>query len=493
MGLPIEAFAPTVVNIGGKLYFAAFDTCIYTTNDPARGKWTLASRGLKVGGDPDLFLATDGRLYLYAGCSNKSAIRGVELDIKHHFKPMGAYVNLISGDPLHRGWEASRNKLSDLEKGKMNPNLAPWIEGSWMNKVGGVYYLQYAAPGTQYDTYGDGVCTSRHPLGPFKYQPYSPFSLKPTGFARGAGHSSTFKDARGNYWHISTITISVRNIFERRLGVYPVRFFPEGQMACNTYLGDYPQYPPGVAKDPFMSNSPGWMLLSLDKPASVSSTLPKHPARMAVDENLHDWWSAATGNPGEWLQVDLGKRCRIQAIQINFADQDSTQLGRLKKGDAYRYLVRVSSDGVQWKTLLDRRKNTQDAPQDYAQFATPVMGRYVRIINFHTPAKARFSISGLRVFGNAMGSVPGAVRKVTARRDPLNGRIVHISWTASPGADFYIIRYGIKPDRLYSNYQVYGATDVTLDLLNSNVGYFVTVDAVNSSGITSGPAAVSIR
>jgi hypothetical protein len=45
----------------------------------------------------------------------------------------------------------------------------------------------------------------------------------------------------------------------------------------------------------------------------------------------------------EWLQVDLGKACRLEALQINFADQSVTNLNRLT-GDSYQYFVEVSQD-----------------------------------------------------------------------------------------------------------------------------------------------------
>jgi hypothetical protein len=296
---------------------------------------------------------------------------------------------------------------------------------------------------------------------------------------------------RGNYWHITTIALSKRHVFERRLGVYPARFFPDGQMACNTYLGDYPQYAPGVSKDPFNSNSPGWMLLSLNKPVKASSELPDHPASLAVDENLADWWSAATGNSDEWLQVDLGGIVRIEALQMNFADEGATQYGRLRN-DAYRYLVEVSDDGAPWKPLLDRRGNTRDAPHEYVQLAAPVMGRYVRITNLHSPAGAKFSLSGLRVFGSALGTLPEAVKEISVKRDPSDARSVHVAWSPTKGADFYIVRYGVKPDRLYSNYQIYEGNKIDINSLNANVPYYVTVDAINGSGITTGPVPVSI-
>lgn len=120
------------------------------------------------------------------------------------------------------------------------------------------------------------------------------------------------------------------------------------------------------------------------------------------------------------------------------------------------------------------------------------MGRYVRVTNFHTPAGARFSMSGLRIFGNALGSLPGEVKGVTAVLDPADGRSAHVAWQPSPGAEFYIVRYGIKPDRLFSNYQVYDGSRLDIHSLNLGVPYFLTVDAVNASGITRGSATIPV-
>lgn len=36
------------------------------------------------------------------------------------------------------------------------------------------------------------------------------------------------------------MTISVRHMFERRLGLFPIRFLPDGQMVEDTFLADYP-------------------------------------------------------------------------------------------------------------------------------------------------------------------------------------------------------------------------------------------------------------
>ena len=73
----------------------------------------------------------------------------------------------------------------------------------------------------------------------------------------------------------------------------------------------------------------GWMLLNYKKPVRVSSTLGGYHANYAVDENIKTYWSAASGNKGEWIQTDLGNVSTVNAIQINYADQDAdSNLGK---------------------------------------------------------------------------------------------------------------------------------------------------------------------
>jgi xylan 1,4-beta-xylosidase len=487
-GLPIEDYAPTVEIIHGRMYYCAEGNAIYSTDDPIAGTWFKVS-DLHSAPDADLFEDSDGRTYLYYGCSNVTPIYGEELDPEDGFKTIRGPFSLITQDRAQHGWEVTRQPFTRTGtpvQDKTNTALAPWIEGSWMNKVDGRYYLQYAAPGTELDGYGDGVYVGDKPFGPFTYMPASPFSYKPTGFIRGAGHGSTFKDTHGNYWHIATAVIGKRAKFERRLVMFPVKFFDDGQVAADTYLGDYPQYLPGEAADPFHANSPGWMLLSLNKPVTVSSTLTGYPASNAVDESVQDWWSASTGNSGEWLQVDLGAIDTIEAVQINFADQGANHFGRLL-GDAYQYLIQVSDDGTTWRTLIDKSDNQRDSPHDYTQLTVRETGRFVRVTNVHCPASSLFSISGLRIFGNSHSDYPDPVRQIVVQRAAGDGRCATIYWKPAPGAEFYIVRYGIHPNRLYSNYQVYGTTDLNIYALNAPTDYYFTVDSVNSRGVTKGP------
>ncbi|MCI1141387.1 hypothetical protein MOP88_01970 [Sphingomonas sp. WKB10] len=56
-----------------------------------------------------------------------------------------------------------------------------------MTKVGGRYYLQYGAPGTEYNAYATGTYVGTSPMGPFTYAAYNPVGYKPGGFVQGQG------------------------------------------------------------------------------------------------------------------------------------------------------------------------------------------------------------------------------------------------------------------------------------------------------------------
>ena len=109
-----------------------------------------------------------------------------------------------------------------------------------MTKHDGTYYLQYAGPGTEYNVYGDGVYESDSPLGPFRLAKNNPYSYKPGGFLRGAGHGSTMEDRYGNWWHTATMQISKNHDMERRVGIWRAGFDKDGVLFCNQQFGDWP-------------------------------------------------------------------------------------------------------------------------------------------------------------------------------------------------------------------------------------------------------------
>jgi len=476
--LPFEKDAPSVTVINGSLYYLPMAShTIYKTDDPVSGKWEVYNDSFPLAvGDPDMYQDTDGKVYMYFGCTSDAYLAAVELNVNDKLNPIGKSVNCIKGNPLIHGWERPGDYNTSTER--------PWTEAPWMTKYNGKYYYQYSAPGTQYKSYADGYYVSDNPLGPFTYAASNPFSAKPEGFIDGAGHSATFQDKYGNYWHISTMTISVKDIFERRLGLFPVTFDKEGNMITHTEFGDYPMVMPKYKYNDVSELFPGWMILSYKKAAQASSSLDANPVSNACNEEIRDYWSAKTGNKGEWLSVDLGEIAAVKAIQVNFAENNTQLLGR--DGIlAQQYLIEYSNDNKNWKKLVDETTNTEDLTHQYHVLKTPLKARYLKVTNYRVP-DGTFAISGFRVFGSGTGKKPAKVTSFEVLRDANDPRNVTISWEKKANAIGYNIRFGVQKDNLNRVYQVYSDTSITIRSLNKDQKYWYAIDAFGENGITAG-------
>jgi len=508
----LEDYAPTALVLNNTLYMTAANSkAIFSTKDPVGGHWEKVA-DIDNYWDPNLFQDDNGRVYLSWGCTNTDPIKVVELDPANGWARLTEDVPAAFGDPDNNGWEVYRDWRASILSSR------PFVEGSFMNKVGGKYYLQYAAPGTETPEYGDGVFVGSSPQGPWVRDPSSPASYKPTGFIASAGHGGTFQDLQGKWWHVATGRVNVRHNFERRVVLFPAFWnsseYPsyyrtqgetrEPALLVDTIFGDFP-----IRVD---QSKPDWHLLSRGKTVTASSSwddpnpfqslngwasppikaaLRHHVPQMACDEDIRSWWSAKTGNPGEWLAMDMGTPVTAHAVQINFADESAKVKGRMN--DAYRYYVETSMDGESWKEMpaLDKRKNTRDAPHDYVELAEGVPLRYIRVTNVHTPGKAKFSISDLRVFGEAVGEAPrSAPAGLEAIRDQ-DKRKATLNWHAVDGAQYYVVRAGLQGGPAFHSYEVMnGATSLKVGDLSKDETYTFLVDAVNQAGWTRGTTEV---
>ncbi|WPV02003.1 family 43 glycosylhydrolase [Mucilaginibacter sp. cycad4] len=480
--LPWEDYAPTALVMNDAVYFMALDKRIYKSIDPSTGRWEIAKEGFSIKAeDPDLFLDDDGKLYLYYGLSPSKPISGVQLD-KTTFNPIGEPVACLNTKSSDYGWERTGEYNSD--KGWT------WLEGAWMMKHNGKYYLQYATPATQFKSYNDGIYVADSPLGPFELANNNPFSYKPEGFIAGAGHGCTFKDKYGNFWSVMTMTISVKEHFERRLGLFPAFMGKDGEFYTYTGFGDFPHVIPQRRMGGENDYQPAWMLLSHNKPVQVSSALENHQKENITGENIRKYWSAATGEKGEWAIIDLQHPCEINALQINFAEEGSTILGR-PDSIYQQYIIEYSNNQSDWKKLADKTKNYTDSPHNYVQLPAAVKARYVKITNYHTPS-GKFALSGLRVFGKSTGKFAVPVTGFKAVRDSSDKRNVTLTWDKVPGAIGYNIRYGSSPGKLYENYQVLDNSSITIHSLSKLQKYYFIIDVFNENGITKGEDVVMI-
>ena len=485
---------PSVISDGEKL-IASGDKSrhdVFASTNPKSGIWTKVGEYQRDYGDADMFLDDDGRYYMYWGWSQILPIQVVELNPENGFKEKGEPITLFFGDYESHGFERRRNEdviFPFFNHRPYFPEESPWIEGPWMIKHNGKYYLQYAAIGLEFASYSHGIYVADNPLGPFGYSLHNPLTFKTTGFMVGAGHGSTFHDKNGQLWTICMVPSSYgRGSGSSEIALFPTAVDAGGVMHSNTAFGDYPQYYPGIKEDAVDNNFAGWMLLSNKKYVEVSSTLEGFSAANAVDENFRTYWCAKTGDPGEYMTIDLGKVCDVYALQVNFDQHGANRPARRGFGfgiggglDRYQsYTVKVSNDNEDWSTLVDKSNNTQDLRHDYTELAEAVKARYVKLTNVFTHDEGKFAVKDFRVFGNPDVATFTKVKDVTVVRDPEDPRDSTILWQPVEGADGYVVQYGIEPDKLYNNYMIYDGYTMTIHSLNRDEKYYFEVEAFDS-------------
>ena len=523
-GLPFYDYAPDVCVRGEYVYFCASkrgEVCnFYRTKDILNGPYEEI-KGTFDFWDPHMFLDDDGRLYFYWGCSNMTPIWGVELD-PETMHQIGEKRVLITGNAFSIGYERcgedhtllprteeeidacyqgflQAQHMTDadfpdaykpLVKGMYSQK--PYIEGAWMDKFNGKYYLQYACPGTQYNIYADGVYVSDNPLGSFALAQNNPYSYKPGGFIPGAGHGSTMKDTDGCLWHTATMRISVNHDFERRVGIWPAGLDAEGELFCNQRYGDWPVSVEDAKKDPWCD--PKWYLLSYGKSVQASSSEEGKGPEKAVDENVQTWWRAGSANPGEWICLDLGMESDVHAVQINFADDRidipvpgkiggaATQPRYIEERDLKtRWILEGAEDGEVYEVLADKSQADTDLTHDLIVWEEGKHLRYLKLTVKEVPYGQQPCISGLRVFGIQQKEKP-EIPEFTAERIGDLDMNVKIQGSGALG---YNILWGENPQKLYHSYMVFHP-EQRIGALIKGRDYWVRVDAFNEAGITEG-------
>lgn len=528
--IPIADYAPDACVIDDCLYITAskrVENCpIFRSKDPLNEPFEKIDGHMPYW-DPTFFQDDDGRLYFYWGCGNTEPIWGVELN-KETFEPIGEPQAMIDSRTDEIGYERFgenhvpphsdeelqaqlevmvEQTLQAYQDMKMDGHTVteeairqqlagmftnrPYIEGAWVNKHKGRYYLQYAIPGTEFNVYGDGVYVSESPLGPYELAPSNPFSYKPGGFLNGAGHGSTFEDLRGQFWHTATNSISVNENFERRISLWKAGFDDDGDLYCDQRFGDWPL---NLDKPSF--SDPEWMLLSLDKNVTVSSG---SDAQNVADENIRTFWQAGKDDLKPEIVLDLGEISQVNAVQINFADSQlavqpdsaltvheneySERIIDLSDHHT-RWRLEYSLDGQEFSVLKDASSVETDFSHDYVIDEAGIKARFIKLTILEVPYHQAPCISGLRVFGHRPGPLPNMVEQM--KIDSLGDLDVDISWPSDEKASGYNILWGYKSDKLYHSYLVYRKNAQRISALIKDVPLFMRIDSFNESGLVKG-------
>ena len=527
-GLPFYDYAPDVCVHGEYLYLCASKrdaVCnFYRSKTFPEGEFEEIEGSFPFW-DPNLFFDDDGKVYLFWGCSNLTPVYGVELD-ENTMRPKGEPAVLLEGRHRVIGYERlGEDHFFDPEtsatlkmlKDKLSPMLkkpaseltkedvmktlppeqqevlkkilldSPYMEGAWMTKYKGKYYLQYAAPGTEFNIYGDGVYVADSPLGPYTLAENAPYSYHPGGFITGAGHGSTFR-GEGALWHTSTARISRTHFFERRLGLWKAGFDEDDELYCDQRFGDWVH---AVEDAPF--KAPRWMLLSYQKPCTVSSS--PEDAKNITDENIRTLWQSAE-QQGTVI-LDLEKVCTVHAVQLNFGDnfgsvslpargeEEMKAHGRYIDDEKFplRWYLEYSEDGAAWEMWEDRRPAEDDRAHPLLVNEEGISLRYLRLTVTEMPYSQNACLAGIRVFGVCGCPAPAPASNVRLSLEE-DGEGFFAEWQGS--AVGYNVLWGHTPEKLYHCYQVLGSTAANVRALVKGRPCYVRIDAFGEGGVTEG-------
>jgi len=382
-------YAPTVVHHRGRFLLMASDSAIYaapTPLGPFEPIGNLVMPGiadLPGQTDPMLFSDENGRLFYYWGCTPHSGIWGVELDAENPTHLIGEPKEMIPFRPDIYPWES-------VGGNNQNPNNG-WMEGAWMVKHGGRYYLTYSAGGTQYHTYAMGCYVSDSPLGPFVPQKRNPIFRTPDGLVTGTGHGSIAQGPGGRLWVFYTVFSCVVHGFERRVGLDLAQIDDAGELFVPRATST-PQALPG--KEPIVD----WLPLNQSEPTLGSSSATNSAGSFAADNSMTTCWLPATGDAVPKLTTQFSARSIVHAARMIWRDVGLDTPQGIKPGP-FRYRIEAETAVGVWATIIDRSDSTEDMLVDYRECAPTSALRARLVIVGHPPgiqpAVAEFTVFGI--------------------------------------------------------------------------------------------------
>lgn len=406
-GIPV---APDVAKYNGKFYLSGNDDNLYVSDSPLGPfkdlgpfKNTYAPEDGWIGGfDTKIFVDDDNTPYLYWPGRGVSGIYGVKLDPDDLTRFAEKPVHLFSFNPMHK-WEryGERNEYGGVA----------WIEGPWIIKRNGIYYLEYSASGTQWKTYAEGYYTATSPLGPYSYAPNNPLLRKTEGLVTGTAHGSIIQGPDDEWYQFYTIVLS-NPPGGRRIGMDKITFDEDGLMYCT--VTDDPQ-PVPFATDvktsvPVTINK----VSQMDAHSKASSQQPDRPSAYAVDDFSGTIWFPEADDREPYIIVDLAPATNFDIVQLFEVDAMRVLFGNGRGNiwmsmneplPVYQYKLEVSMDGENFTTVVDQTKNSVSKDTLFDEF-DPVTCRYVKFTITGWPEGKQLGVIDFTVFGRSSGHLP---------------------------------------------------------------------------------------
>lgn len=353
--------------------------------------------------DSALFQDDDGKIYLYwfdmrfdkemnvPVCQTW----GVELDgdKPNHFCTEPYLIHEFNGENY---WERDGQYNQDTKFG--------WVEGQWMFKHNGRYYMIYSSPGTTYKSYCMAAYYSDEgPLTGFVCQKNNPVTEHRQGLVSGAGHGSIAHGPNGSIWAFYTVTMGGTHPFERRIGMDPIGIDENGELYCPN-ISDTPHL--GVLDEDFElgNNSAGLLPLTFIHRHHIksSSCAPGRSTMYAFDESMFSWWQPASDDKEPTIYVDLESQYVCEASRIIWRDINMDYANGVLPGP-YKYIIegREKLGEGEFTTILDMSCNDEDYNIDYRTFK-PAVCREIRLKILEwpkgiTPAVISFTVFGTRL------------------------------------------------------------------------------------------------
>ncbi len=415
--------APDVAKFNGKYYMSGNDTGLYVSDNPLGpyeylGDWKntpSVEDGWNGAFDTQIFVDEDNTPYLFYAGRGVSGIYAVKLDPKDLTRFDSPATNLITFNNEH-WWE---------RYGEMNEyNDVAWVEGPWIIKHKGTYYLQYSASGTQWKTYAEGYYMSKNVLGPYTYADNNPLLRKTEGLVTGTAHGSVIEGPDGNLWQFYTIVLS-NPPGGRRIGMDRIVVDKDGKWTCK--VTDTPQWAPGVVVDPTAGDS-GSLPVTINKMRAMnalstfSSEQEGKYASYAIDNFSGTWWEPAVEDKEPTLVVELSPATRFDVVNLFTVDGARLMFGggrraRFVPGGSmpdpaktfYKYRIEVSMDGENYTTVLDRTGEVESKDTIFEEF-NPVECRFVKLVVTDWPKdRGPLRVIEFTVFGKSTSTLPAAV------------------------------------------------------------------------------------